>query len=534
MYQVLRLVIPIAGARVQLLGRNGLAIREGRTDARGHLRLASVKGLQREDEPAVFLVSNGPDRMFLPYERRSRQLRLERYDTGGDYVTDEPNRLKAFLFTDRGLYRPGDTANIAIAVKREDFTPLPNVPVDLVVRDPRGSTVYRNRLTLPDGGFFDKPFRTDPASATGNYSATLFLVRTPDRPRRALGSVEFKVEEFQPDRMRIRAQVLGDQSPGWIAPGTVQTQVNLDNLFGTPAAGRRIAGRWQLTPIAPQLADFPGYAFGDPFRTPGIARKSVTGTLPEATTDADGVAVVPLELRQYDHGIYRLSVFVEGFEAGGGRSVAARAATVLSPLKHLVGFKSDGNLDYIKRGGGREIRFIAVDDNARQISLDTLRLSIAERRYVSTLAQQADGTYAYQSVEKERPVSDAPFSIAESGSPYRLPTDAPGRFVARIVDGSGQLLSQIGFVVAGSANLTGNLERNAELDLKLSGTDFAPGEEVEFEVDRPVRRRWSHNNRTRQSLRLQVVSNERSHERASNCATERSRRQCLSQRRVYS
>ena len=41
------------------------------------------------------------------------------------------------------------------------------------------------------------------------------------------------------------------------------------------------------------------------------------------------------------------------------------------------------------------------------------------------------------------------------------------------------------FAVAGARNVAGNLERNAELDLKLDRAEYAPGDEIVMEITAP-------------------------------------------------
>ncbi|MDZ7769267.1 MAG: MG2 domain-containing protein [Woeseiaceae bacterium] len=198
----------------------------------------------------------GPDRRFCRTSGNTRQLRLERYDVGGDYESPAADRREAYLFTDRGLHRPGDTVNIAAVVKREDFAAVGGVPLELVINDARGATVHNRRLTLPASGFVDWPFATDTRSATGGYTASLFVVRTPNQRRRMLGSTDFRVEEFQPDRLRIRARITGAQADGWLRPGDIRARVTLENLFGTPATNRRVAAGWQLVPTTFSASGF--------------------------------------------------------------------------------------------------------------------------------------------------------------------------------------------------------------------------------------------------------------------------------------
>ena len=58
--------------------------------------------------------------------------------------------------------------------------------------------------------------------------------------------------------------------------------VSLENLFGTPAQGRRVRGPADLAAGLPAvLPTTPGFVFTDPFRDPEVSPRSVTIELAE-------------------------------------------------------------------------------------------------------------------------------------------------------------------------------------------------------------------------------------------------------------
>ena len=477
---------PVAGARVELLGKNGIAIIDRVTGVDGHVAMPATKDFEREKTPTVFLIRSGEDSIFMPYARAGRMLQYSRFDVGGEQIRrrTDADRLKAQLFTDRGLYRPGDTAKLASVVKRDDWASLGNLPLVLNIRDPRGQTVMDKLLELPEDGFFEESFSTEAASATGNYNATLYLIEEQKR-RRAIGSATFKVEEFLPDRLRIRSSISGQKPLGWVKPGDLICEVTLENLFGTPAESRRVTGQLELNPTSIRISKYPGYVFDDPLRESGSTVRPVSQTLTPVTTASDGTANLALELGQYDKGIYRLSVFTEGFEEGGGRSVKAQASTILSPLDYLIGYKTDSDLHFLNKESEHSVHFLAVDSDANTLAPSGLTLSIVEERFVSTLVKRPNGTYAYQSILKEEPVSSEAYSLADQGSRFTLPTGQPGRFAVKLSDSDGLVFSKVRYTVAGARNMAGNLERNAELDLVLDGNSYEPGEEIRMEITAP-------------------------------------------------
>ena len=477
---------PISGASVALLGKNGVPVVERTSSLDGHATMPPTNEFAREKTPTVFVVRDGRDSVFMPYQRRGRMLQYSRFDTGGEYLQQRPaeQRLRAQLFTDRGIYRPGDTVNIASIVKREDWERLDNVPLSVQIVDPRGQIVLDEQLRLPDGGFFDEQFATETASPTGNYQTTLYLIDD-RRVRRSIGNTSFKVEEFLPDRLRIRSSLRGYKTKGWMQPDDLVCEVELENLFGTAAQARRVTGTFELRPSSIYFSDYDGFVFRDPLREPGSSLQTVEQALADTITDENGRAELPVDLSRYEKGIYQLRVLTEGFEGGGGRSVKAQTSTMISPLDYLVGYKTGSDLGFIDKGSEHDVEFIAVDSNGVSIDLDDLTLSVLEYRYVSTLVQRPNGTFAYQSVRKESVVSERQYAIGSGGSAFDLPTDAPGTYAVVVADSSGLVFSKVDFTVAGARNLAGNLERDAELQLNVDGSSFSAGDEIRIEITAP-------------------------------------------------
>lgn len=479
---------PVAGARLELLGVNGLPVVDARTDNQGHAHLPDVSDFRREKQPSVYIVRQGDDLSFMPFNAHSRQLDLSKFDTGGEYTNmrqDASERLRAFLFSERGIYRPGDMVHLGAIVARDDWHSLAGVPVELNITDPRGNTVAQRRLNLSDDGVFTHDMPSQPVSPTGDYHAQLYLLSERGHRERQIGSVGFKIEEFQPDTMRIRARIPGGVGKAWIKPGRITADVKLENLFGMPAQDRRVVTHYSITPASLYFAEYRGYRFEDPLRTSSRHRSGTGGEAEETRSDAEGNAEVSVELGAYDSGIYRLRLDIQGFEPGDGRSVRAETGVMISPLDHVLGWKADGELGWLKRKSERNIDFIALGQDGKPVKLEGLNLRLIERRYVSTLVKQRDGTYAYQSTRKDEVRKEERFTVGPEGLTRKLPTDQPGEYVLEVSDANGLALAAIHFNVMGAANLAAKLEKNAELDLKLEGKDFASGDEIRMQVTAP-------------------------------------------------
>ena len=109
-------------------------------------------------------------------------------------------------------------------------------------------------------------------------------------------------------------------------------------------------------------------------------------------------------LSRFAAATYRLRFLANGYEAEGGRSVAAETQVTVSPMEYLVGWKPDGDLHYVNKGAERSVQLIAVGPQATRVAANGLRALVLERKYLSVLTKQWNGTYKYVSVKKELPM----------------------------------------------------------------------------------------------------------------------------------
>ncbi|MBC2743842.1 MAG: alpha-2-macroglobulin family protein, partial [Desulfosarcina sp.] len=312
------------------------------------------------------------------------------------------------------------------------------------------------KIILPEKGFFDVSYTTDATSNTGRYQASLYLVRDNRYRGRLLGSARFTVEEFVPDTIKITSTIIDAPIRGWTTAENLTARVELKNLFGAPAQEHRVQARIRIQPAQFQFKEFADYRFTDSFTNANQPPLHLDEALAPAATDADGLARFNIPLDRFREGTYQLEFFVEGFGPGGGRSVSAQNQTMISPLPRLVGFKSDGDLGFIHAGGDRRVDWIAIDPNLAPLALSGLSLKRLEIQHLSTLVKQPNGTFKYQ-------------------IDYAIEIHGP----------NGTRLARLTYSVVGHGNLTGRLEKEALLQLKLDKTDYKAGETIQMSITAP-------------------------------------------------
>src|SRR5438094_989982 len=448
---------PLNGATVDILGKNGVPIQTAKTAADGHCTFPSFEKSERDKLPVAFVARNGDDIAFMPFAREDRVLNFSRFEIeGAENIA--PEGLDAFVFTERGVYRPGDEIHIGLVVKQRSWGGnLKGLPVETEVLDARDLRVQTKKLTLPETGFTEVSYQTANESPTGLYTFNVYLIKDNKRSS-LLGSATAQVKEFLPDRMKIETRLSKGAPRGWIHPKEMQGFVALANLYGTPATDRRVTGKVELTPSAFSFPEFRDFTFFDPLFDENKTRQEQTVDLGETKTDSEGHADFDLQLERFADATYAMRFIAEGFEGEGGRSVMGDVGALVSALPYVIGYKADGDLRYIDMKRPRAIDLVAVDPQLNRIAIENVTLNLIVQEYVSVLKKQENGNYAYESVLKERPVKSEKISVAASGYHYALPTDEPGNYVIELRDDQNRALSKLRLSVVGQRARAGGLQ----------------------------------------------------------------------------
>jgi len=471
---------PVDGAQVSVQAANGQTLFTAQS-VDGMAHFPSFKGLEREKTPVMYVVQKDDDLSFLPIRQGDRTLDYSRFDIGGDDNATSAGLLSAYLFSDRGIYRPGDVFHIGLIVRAAEWSHgSAGVPLQAEIVDPRGVTVKAQPLALDASGFGELSYTPAETAPTGAWSVNLYIAHNGESVKQ-IGTTTVQVKDFQPDSMKVKATLSQQATEGWVKPGQLQAMVDAQNLFGTPAAHRRVEGKLTLRPAWPAFARWPGYAFYDTRR----ASEGYEEALEDATTDEQGHAAFDLKLGRYADATYQLYFLAQAHEAAGGRSVAAAVQALVSNNDWLVGYKADDDLDYIRLGASRKVRLVAIDPGAQAMALSGLTARRVERRYVSVLTREPSGAYRYVSKLKETTLDEQPLAIPAAGMDYTLRTDKPGSYALVIRREDGTEVNRIGYSVAGEGNVSRSLDRNAELQITLDKTRYTPGQPIEIAVRAP-------------------------------------------------
>ena len=169
--QSIRTGLPVDGAQIEMIGSNGQPMMTAITDltGRAHLPRPSPTDARREKTPLLIMAQKDDDVSFMPFASNGREIDFSRFDTGGVESALSAQQLSVYLFSDRGIYRPGETTHLGLITRTADWkASLAGLPLVVEITDPRGITVSRTEMKLSAASFdevaYTSSLRRRPAS----------------------------------------------------------------------------------------------------------------------------------------------------------------------------------------------------------------------------------------------------------------------------------------------------------------------------------------------------------------------------------
>ena len=371
---------PIPHVTVKLISDNNQTLLTGRTNWEGFVKWTDVDEKVQDAAPFMLTAEKKNDLAFIELNRH--QLSTGDFDVGGSAYLD--TGYEAFIYTSRGVYRPGENVDFAAIVRGKQNTTPPPLPTHIQIIAPDGRIVHELRKNTDRRGGCDATITMAPHAQTGSYIAKINVAGN------EIGRTQFQVEEFMPDRMKVTVNT--DKSTYDL--GTeVAMDITAASLFGPPAAQRKVTAAYTIEAVTfiPN-EKWRSFHFAS---TQSFERQRTT--LQESETDTDGKAQYKIKLPEKLKAPSQLNaVLTATVSEPGGRAVTDIHRVIIHPYSHYVGIKraSTGEL---KPNQDVSINYIAVDKNGNAAADRELLITVKKVHWNSILRQNRQGRYEYVS-----------------------------------------------------------------------------------------------------------------------------------------
>lgn len=239
----------INGAEVEIFNFQKQQIGKGSTSNNGIVRIDA------KEMASFAIVKNNGEFGYLNLQNHHANT-LSEFDISGKKLK---NGLDAYIYGERGVYRPGDSMHIVVmTMNHGNNNILPsNFPVRLVLEDARGKTQFdKVQITNKDHVYYF-PISTKASYPTGTYKLIAHL-----------GSEKFvkniKVETVKPNRLKIQ---YADEKKMLNLFSEPSLSFESKWLHGASAEGLKTEVDITYTHRPLVFTSLKGYNFSDPART---------------------------------------------------------------------------------------------------------------------------------------------------------------------------------------------------------------------------------------------------------------------------
>jgi len=482
----------LAGAKLRLLDGETKQVEEGEatTDKDGNAKLPPANEarwvfVERENDGHLIAIHNG-DTMVPLYRLGVTES-----------VEGEEEVKSVFLFTERGVYKPGETVHLkgfARNLDDEEETELPaGKTLKVVVTDAKDREIFNKEITLSDFGSFAEEIAF-PGETLGRYR----VVATGEEGEGLNGSCYFQVQQYRPNAFEISIP----EPPDETGPAQLDLAVTAKYFMGKPLVKAQLT--WSLIArddsFKPEgLEDFAFCNAVEDFRlNRALDRISQFNAQGKIDVDAGGGAkiVTPLPINSKAPQPRAAKLLCEVTDLSQ-QTVSESLAFVQHSSGFYFGFR---RLDTVfKEGAPLPIELIAVNAEGETLPAPVKAMLRLKRITWQTnrLATAGDTTEfdskAQLDVVWERELSTKP-GVGTDRKPLAatLPDAVAGKPGEYLLEATGKdaqghdVLTSVNFEVAGPGETVWNYRNPYAIDLVTDKKSYEPGQTATILVKTPI------------------------------------------------
>ena len=418
---------PEPNTQVQLYNYQKQLIGTVTTDNQGFAQFKS------EETPAFVVGINAANYCYLKLED-GQALSMSKFDISGQSIQ---KGIQGYLYTERGVYRPGETIHLTF-VKDDRNNPLPqNHPVTMEVTNARGSLVYKTTLTTEDqginpigtrkGSFYYFPIATKPEDPTGTWEATV-----------TIGGIKFskniKVATVKPNRLKLD---IGFNEEWLKANQNLNGKLTAQWLHGAAAGNLKAKIELNLKSKNPYFDKYKAYVFYDPARKFSELNLNYL----ETQLDANGMVSLanPIKVNSNIPGMLEATFTTTVYEEGGDFSLDVFKKPIAT-YDTYIGLQSPDTKRYGSFSTDQNNKFnvVALDYKGIPVIGKALTVEVFKIEWRWWWNRGSDNLSRYENTTIHKPYYTQEIQTNAQGQAnftLNIPNEQGGRYLVRVKDG---------------------------------------------------------------------------------------------------
>jgi uncharacterized protein YfaS (alpha-2-macroglobulin family) len=498
---------PVAGANVAIRDKANKVLWSGTTDERGIAvaptpELRKVEPQQNQRTPRAgefeeeyddiswralqgihFIVTAEKDG-DLAYVGSDWNENIIPWEFGTDFnLTEARPLLRGKVFTDRGVYKLGEEAQMKVIVRTDTPAGMKLLPagtkVDVVVRDSQNKEVDKRTVTLNEWSSANWTFKVPVAGALGGYTV---YTRVPGQRLQLFG--DFLVAAYRRPEFRVDATLT---APNSIAGVKLDGRVVGRYLYGGAMNGAAVNIKATRRPgygVPDKIADrwsdrFYFLGWGD--NLPEVE------TVKEEAAQLDAKGELKFQVESDLKAGWPYDYTIEGEVADVTRqTIAGRATFRVDPAPWYIGVEAPSYFEDVSDGLDTQIIAAALDG----LLVPNVKVKVALKRYQwnSVRQSEGDGFYDWETERKEIPAGEWTITTKSEPVPLHIDLKDGGEYelTATATDAKGRTTSTRTYFYAVGAGYTAweRYDHN-RIDLIADKKSYKPGDTARIMIKSP-------------------------------------------------
>ena len=490
----LKTASPIEGALIEIRDDFNKIFWRGKTDSQGLAstpgwKTLEIKARKEGGKPRQWVfVTRGEDTAFISSDWGTG---IFPYQFGISYDWKPlPQKFMGYLFTERGLYRPGEEVHLK-GIVREKERGKWKIPEAkkfwIFIKNCRDEEIFKKKINLSSYGSFFLSLTLNKDAPSGYYSIQVSSFENEKERNRHpetnfRGS--FRVEDFRPANFEVNAHI---DKENYVFKDSYRATIEGDYLFGAAMSGEKVSWKLRLNPAHFSPPGYKGYFFG-----PGWWEKNDKSQLidsREGRLDSSGRFYLEKTLKGDDFK-GSAKIFLEAVVTGPTRqSIASRTTAMVHRGEYYIGIKP--STTFAKEGEEVKIKVITVNPEGKIIPGNKLQLRVLKREWYYKKETRPGGYWrwiskkedkekaSFQIISGEKPVS---FSFSpESAGLYLLEAKGEDSRGNKIIGGSY-------FYVSGKDYASWERRKDDRIELIADAKNYHPGDIAKILVKSPYKK----------------------------------------------
>jgi alpha-2-macroglobulin len=456
---------PLANAEVEIYDQQKQIIFKNRTNYEGQIIHTALPRAAK-----FIIVKKNRNYSYLDLGNQSSNSMTE-FDVEG---IKKSTGLDAFIYTERGVYRPGDSIYLnTIVVDGKKALPQSH-PLHIVVTDAQGHVKFDKNITQKKGNIYSCVIPTLYNDVTGNWNVNV-----------SVGNANFnhtlKIETIKPNRLKIAYDKFDDIID---ISNKSMSLMNFKSrwLHGASAQDLKAEVDVKISDTDTKFSTYSNYLFNDPLRKiDGTYDRVFDGKLND---EGKATYKINMGVDAKPAGFVKLNIKSRVFEKSGNFSEDYLTVTA-SPYSSYVGLKipkDKWDNNYIKSNAKINIPFICLDKDGKKMANKKLSFGLYTAKPSWWYEENNDNSLRYNSDEHLGSVEKRELNTNQNGeASWSSVIRNEGYYFVRICDEESGHCSGGNFYVSSYEKMQTNTTTNI-LDITCDKKSYANGELIKLKV----------------------------------------------------